>query len=83
MENLSGMQGRLGWLGSLKDLKYSNLVSLAEYTMVNYMSGEPAFRWWVKETLRHLDRIISNVNPIIVSNHIIFYVIPQDSKRGV
>ena len=29
--------------------------------MSNEISNEPAFNWWVKETLRHRDRIISKV----------------------
>ena len=29
--------------------------------MANEMSDDPAFNWWVKETLRQRDRIISKV----------------------
>ena len=32
-----------------------------EYAVANEISDEPAFNWWVKETLRHRDRIISKV----------------------
>ena len=31
--------------------------------MENEISDEPAFNWWFKETLRHIDRIISKVKP--------------------
>ena len=45
----------------LKDLKQSNQVDLTEYAVVKEISDEPAFNWWVKETLQHMDRIISKV----------------------
>ena len=35
----------------LKYLKQSNPVELAEYDVVNQISDEPDFIWWVKETL--------------------------------
>ena len=36
--------------------------SLAENAVENEISDEPALNWWVKETLRHIYRIISKVN---------------------
>ena len=45
----------------LKDLKKSNPVYLAEYAVANEISDEPDFNWWIKENLRHRDRIISKV----------------------
>ena len=35
----------------LKDLKQSNPVELAEYSVANEISDEPSFNWWVKEKL--------------------------------
>ena len=61
METLSGMERRICWLGSTKNLKQSNPVEMDEYAVANEISDEPAFNWWVKETLRHRDRIISKV----------------------
>ena len=52
--------GSVDW-DPLKDLKHYNSVELAEYAMANEISDEPAFNWWVKETLRHRDRIISKI----------------------
>ena len=52
--------GSVDWV-PLKDLKQSNQLDLAEYVMANDISDEPAFNWWVKETLQHIDRIISKV----------------------
>ncbi len=45
----------------LKDLKASNPIEVAEYTMANKIEDEPAFAWWVKEVLRHRRRIILKV----------------------
>ena len=42
--------GSVDWV-PLKDLKHSNPVELAKYAVVNEISDEPAFSWWVKETL--------------------------------
>ena len=52
--------GSVDWV-PLKDLKQSNPVDMAEYAVANEISYEPAFNWWVKENLRHRDRIISKV----------------------
>jgi hypothetical protein len=32
---------------ALKDLKESNPVKVAEYTVANKIDDEPAFAWWV------------------------------------
>jgi hypothetical protein len=45
----------------LKDLKESNPVELAEYALANGIEEEPAFKWWVRHTLRQRDRMISKV----------------------
>jgi len=45
----------------LKDLKASNPVELAEYAVANRLTEEPAFKWWVPDTLRKRNRIISKV----------------------
>ena len=45
----------------LKDLKESNPVQVSEYALINKISDEPAFIWWVKEVLRRRDRILSKV----------------------
>ena len=48
-------------LVSLKDLEQSNPVELAEYAVVNEIRDEPDLNWWVKETLRRQDKIMSKV----------------------
>jgi hypothetical protein len=46
----------------LKNLKASNLIELAEYAVANNLGGdEPAFKWWVAETLRKRQRIIGKI----------------------
>jgi hypothetical protein len=45
----------------LKDLKAPNPVELAEYAVANWIAEEPAFKWWVSNTLRKRNRIISKV----------------------
>ena len=45
----------------LKDLKESMPVQVAEYAVANKIAEEPAFAWWVRDTLRRRDRIISKV----------------------
>jgi hypothetical protein len=45
----------------LKDLKESNPIEVAQYAVDNKIESEPAFAWWVKDTLRQRDRAISKV----------------------
>jgi hypothetical protein len=52
--------GTTTWI-SLKDLKESNPLQVAEYAVSNNIASEPAFVWWVKDVLRKRDRIISKV----------------------
>ena len=53
--------GSSSWT-SLRELKESNPVDIAEYAVANQIDREPAFRWWVPFTLRKRDRIIAAVN---------------------
>jgi hypothetical protein len=43
---------------SLRELKHSEPVKLAEYVVGNKIEEEPAFAWWVKPVLRKRNRII-------------------------
>ena len=52
--------GLVDWF-PLKYIRKSNPVELGRYSIVNYMSDYTAFSWWVKETLRRQDSIISKV----------------------
>ena len=45
----------------LKDLKAINPIDLAEFAVSNNIEKEPDFKWWVKNTLKNRDRIISKV----------------------
>jgi hypothetical protein len=46
---------------SLKKLKDSNPIELAEYAVANQLLQEPAFSWWVKDVLRHRRRIVAKI----------------------
>jgi hypothetical protein len=52
--------GITSWL-PLAALKESNPIETAKYAVANGLDKEPAFRWWVRKTLRTRDRIISKV----------------------
>ena len=52
--------GSSDWV-SLKHLKESNPIELAEYAVANRINEEPAFKWWVSNTLRTRNRIIAKV----------------------
>ena len=45
----------------LADIKESYPVQLAEYAVANGIDHEPAFKWWVKKTLKRKERTISKV----------------------
>jgi hypothetical protein len=52
--------GSTTW-GSLKDLKESHPLEMAEYTITQSIGHEPAFNWWVPQVLRLRKCIISLV----------------------
>jgi hypothetical protein len=53
--------GSTSWI-PLKDLKVANPIETAEYAIAHNLSNEPAFSWWVKDALKHRDRIIAASN---------------------
>ena len=52
--------GTTSWV-PLKDMKESFPIETAEYAVANKISEEPAFKWWVEDTLRRRHRIINKV----------------------
>ena len=50
---------------SIKDLKESNPIPVAEYVTARDIQAGPAFAWWVPYTLRKRDRIIASVNSCV------------------
>ena len=52
--------GSTAWL-PLKDVKESNPIQLAEYAVANEIDHLPAFKWWVKYTLKKRDRILKKM----------------------
>jgi hypothetical protein len=52
--------GNMSWV-TLKDMKESFPIETAEYAVANKIVHEPAFAWWVPETLRRRHHIIEKV----------------------
>ena len=52
--------GSSDWI-ELRHIKDSNPIELAEYAVANRIQEEPAFKWWVSDTLRTRNRIIAKV----------------------
>jgi hypothetical protein len=46
---------------SLRDLKESNPMEVAEYAFSNQIHNEPAFSWWVSHTLKKRNHFISTI----------------------
>ena len=57
---VSWKDGSTNWV-TLKDLKNSYPIELAEYAIKNKLQDEPAFSWWVPYTLKKRKAIISKV----------------------
>ena len=47
---------------NLNDPNLSNPVELAEYSLLNGLTENPALKWWVKEVLQKRDCIIEKLN---------------------
>ena len=62
--NIKWRDGTTKWV-SLKDIKESNPIEVAEYVTARYIQEEPAFAWWVTYTLRKRDRIIASVKSCV------------------
>jgi len=54
---LSWDDGSTSW-HTLSDVKNSYTTQLAEYALMNNLQNEPAFKWWVKPTIRRKKRIL-------------------------
>ena len=52
--------GSSNWVNH-KYLKQFNPIKLSEYAVANRLQEEPAFNWWVSQTLRMPNRIIAKV----------------------
>ena len=56
----SWKDGSSSWV-SLKDMKESYPITVAEYAKHNQLVKEPTFVWWVPQTLRRRDRNIKKI----------------------
>ena len=52
--------GSTNWV-ALKDMKHSYPVQVAEYAISNRIADEPAFSWWVHNTVKRRDRILARI----------------------
>ena len=59
--NIKWRDGTNTWV-SLKNIKESNPIEVAEYVTARYIQEEPAFAWWVPCTLQKRNRIIASDN---------------------
>ena len=53
----------------LKDLKESSPIEVSEYAVANKIDHEPAFVWWVPDTLRKRNRIIKAVEQRVLKRN--------------
>ena len=75
--------GSTSW-ESLKDLKESNPIQVAEYAVLNKIDKEPAFNWWVHYTLKKRDRIIKTARARLSKKNEKFGIeIPTTVKRAL
>ena len=68
---------------SLKDIKESNPIEVAEYAIANNLCNEPAFAWWVRTAMKQKKRIINKVSRRIRKNSKFGVKIPQDWDEAV
>ena len=54
------VDGSMDWV-KLSEVKEAYPVQLAEYAVANGIDHEPAFKWWVRKTLKRKERIIKKV----------------------
>jgi hypothetical protein len=52
--------GSTSW-ESIRDLKESNPIEVAEYAFSNQIHNEPAFSWWVSHTIKKRNHFISTI----------------------
>ena len=68
----------------LTDMKDSYPIEVAEYAIANGIDKEPAFAWWVHDTLHKRDHIIAAVNKRYFNRtHKFGIEIPKNVKRAL
>ena len=69
---------------SLKVLKESHPIEVAEYVTAMDLETEPACSWWVPYTLKKRDRIIASINYRFTNQDYKFGInIPKDIKEAL
>jgi len=69
---------------SLKDLKESNPLEVAQYASANQLLEEPAFAWWVPQVIRRSNRIIKAMKTRYLRRNQKYGIeMPKDVKRAL
>ena len=69
---------------ALKDIKDSYPVKLAEYTVVDNISMEPVFAWWVPHNLKKRNRIIAKLkSKYWLKTHKFRIKVPKNMKQAI
>ena len=67
---------------TIKDLKESNPVEIAEFITARGIADEPAFNWWVPWTLKKSERIIALIiSRLKITTHKYGFEIPTSKKH--
>ena len=75
--------GTSSWI-PLAEVKESNPIEVAEYSVAAEINNEPAFAWWVNTTLKRRDRIIKRVTHRLTKKNLKFGVtIPSSVEEAL
>lgn len=80
--NISWENGETSWI-SLKEIKESNPIEVAEYAVANKLESEPAFAWWVKTALKRRNAQISAASRRVRIRQKFGIKLPKDYKEAV
>ena len=75
--------GNTTWM-TLKDIKEAHPVKLLEYTVSGKISADPAFDWWVPNTLKNRNHIIAKVkSKYCLKTHKFGIKFPKNMKQAI
>ena len=77
------IDGTSSWI-PLSDIKESNPIEVAEYSIAHGIDHEPALAWWVNQVLRKRERIIKQVHHRLAKKSLKFGVtVPNSVKEAL
>ena len=75
--------GSIDWVPMI-DMKHSYPIETAEYALANGLEEEPAFKWWVRHTLKKRDRLNGKVKSKYWRNtHKFGICIPKSVREAI